>query len=215
MDTFLAGAYWGSRKEPTHSCAKRVSGFFDELSTISETMSEWRLRRRTSQKAGGSIQLDSQSLDQIVEQLEAGLNTKDVGIKEAIPELGFRLGLWNGFETDLEALSLNILCGSYSNSRPYENSVTMTPLLSFDFSDEGLVQDLARAFINTWKPDFFILTTKTALNAVVASADGGQWEPFIDIALYLSDEIAHRHRPDEFSNELVYDDGKLFLNFPR
>lgn len=214
MKTYIAGAYWGSRKEPIVECAQRVCNFFEKLSKISEQLDGWRAKGRSRKTADNNIVLSSHSLDQIVAQLKAGLNTKDVDANEVIPELGFRLGLWNGLSSDLEALSLSVLCGAHSNVRAFENNALITPLLGLDFTDEGLVRDLASAFVHAWAPDFFILAERDALNMAVSEAGGKQWDPFLDLALYLHEDITDNHRPAKFGDRIVFDDGELFLNVP-
>ncbi|MEP4192596.1 MAG: Imm52 family immunity protein, partial [Sneathiella sp.] len=185
MDTYLAGAYWGPRKETVWECAERTSAFFKKLALLSDDLAHWRLRDRSKKQKAGSSIMDPNAMGQITEQIKSGTNRKDMGDKEVIPELGFRLGLWNGKSSTQEMLSLGIQCGAYSGTGMFSNTANISPLLSFDVSNEDTVRKFSEAFIDAWEPDFFVLTRKSRLNeaAAMAREQRNQWEPFLDYAL--------------------------------
>lgn len=213
MDTYVAGAYWGARKETAQDCAQRASLFFKQLASVSDNLSQWRLRGGNRKSGAENTILDHKPLPEMTKTLQAGVNRKDMGDRNIIPELGYRLGLWNGKASSVEMQSIRIQCGAYSKNRAFENNVTISPLLSFDTSNKAEVRKLAVAFIDAWKPQFFILTRKSRLNkaAAAGNAGGGQWDPFLDIALYLDTALEEKFHPDKYKQDLITAGGRLFL----
>jgi hypothetical protein len=216
METYLAGAYWGPRKETARECAERISLFLIRLSSISNDLTGWRSRGRSRKLAAGNTIIDPNSLCQIVETVEAGTNRKDVGAKDTISELGFRVGLWNGKTSSVEALSLGIHCGAYSGLRTFENNAIISPLLSFDISSDNLVQKLSETFVEAWNPEFFVLARKSKLNDAASGAGkaGGHWEPFLDCALFLDEKNQKKYSPTNYHSQRDCGNGRLFLNVP-
>ncbi|WP_370552853.1 Imm52 family immunity protein [Cupriavidus basilensis] len=47
VESFLAAAYWGTRKESMESCATRVQRFLSEVATLSPDFTGWRKRRHS------------------------------------------------------------------------------------------------------------------------------------------------------------------------
>lgn len=212
METYLAAAYWRARKETLEDCVARVSVFLKQLATAGEEFTGWRERGRSKKDALNRKVIGAEQSDDLKALLEKGRNRYDIPPRGIIEELGYSLSLWNGRSSESESLSLRIHCGDYSNA--VLNAVTLSPLLGFDHTSKENVLKLSGYFIESWQPDFFILTgdTRLAEETEKARALNKQRDPFLDIALYLSSELEAVFSPSNYGSTEQLRSGRIFLN---
>jgi hypothetical protein len=107
---YYIGAYWGVRPENCEACTKRVTAALCAISHVDDQFCRWfRLGRSRKDALKRPVQLEKSVIGSL---LAKGVNRRDSD-KKAIPELGFRLALWNG-GTDGKAASLSFQCGVHA-----------------------------------------------------------------------------------------------------
>jgi hypothetical protein len=144
------GVYWKARRESAAECAERLVRHFSCLASVSDNLKHWYCARERAEIIGDPFDVSSSaSLESL---LLDGVNRKDVG-DEIIPELGFRVGLWNGNCGGWSA-GTSIGCGMYWDT----NKTSNVALLTVDFGEarplpaEKLV-DILKHMIEIWNPD--------------------------------------------------------------
>lgn len=138
----IIGGYWGPRKESKVVCAGRISRHLFTLGLRDHRLKTWFPKGYSATVSGPPVLLDAITIES---QLEP--NKKSTG--EEIPELGFRVALWNG---DQEfGVSYTCTCGGDTDIGP--NSVVVRlPKFEIDKSPiplselSGLVEDMAECF---------------------------------------------------------------------
>lgn len=144
------GVYWKARRENTAQCAERLIRHFSSLASISDNLMHWYCMNERAQKIGDPFNV--RSLASLESLLLDGVNRKDIG-GEIMPDLGFRVGLWNG-DCGGWSAGTSIGCGMYWDT----NKTSNVALLTVDFGEvqplpvEKLV-DVLRQLIETWDPD--------------------------------------------------------------
>ncbi|AVH44753.1 Imm52 family immunity protein [Agrobacterium salinitolerans] len=211
MESYFAAAYWSSRKETLEECTRRATCFLANLAGVSDTLRGWREKSKSRKKALTQKMISIECSDDVRVMLEKGRNRRDMD-RSIIEELGFGFGLWNG-EAGSDEAGLSVRCGIY-NASGVSNAVVLNLPRSFDPASGKTVLALARSFIDAWEPESFVLTTnrRNREELIKAEAKGENWQPFLDVALYLQ-------QPDILSfkaerGDLVYELnlGRLFLS---
>src|SRR5690242_11842763 len=125
MASVYAGAYWGPRKEPVSSCARRLGAFLREIG------GEWHERvYSVPDLPGHVVEIDEARLGRLF--LQESHEVANDADPTSTSRSGFVLGLWNS------SVSVTITCGA--SSRHLRNS------LSVSFEDfTATIPDLASA----------------------------------------------------------------------
>ena len=147
----IVGAYWSQRKESRDQAATRIATFLVNVASRHQTLSTWFFKGKTKAAAR------SRELDLSVASVARALtvNRRDVD-RQSMPEVGFRLGIWNGDE-----VSFSVTIGSYS---PYVgNHVVLTFADEHDWLDEPDRRDLLNAEISAFDPDHAVVTNRQIL----------------------------------------------------
>ncbi|MCP2089638.1 hypothetical protein PQR68_29830 [Paraburkholderia agricolaris] len=202
METYLAAAYWGPRREPVDACACRAGQFFISLSQVSEYLKGWRPLGRSRSEATQAVPIDL-STDALAELFMKGRNRRDVG-GEVIDELGYRISVWNG-GGDEEASSLTMKCGLYSAVAGLSNAIVLKLPSRFDTTSFDQVRQVATALAQAWNPDWAIIASRSALDL---HADAG---PFLDRALYVNSSMKVPDDIPKNSLKQELEHGHLFL----
>jgi hypothetical protein len=158
---FFLGAYWGPRSEALDGAAVRVSRLVESLAGVHHDFGTWCRKGRSSDSALAPVALTDTSA--AADVLAAGQNRRDIGAG-ALPELGYRISVWNGRS---DAVELSLTCGAFLN-RPTANNV----LLEFppgDVADRSygpaLYVDVMRSVVESFEPDWATFTTHTLRTA--------------------------------------------------
>ena len=136
----FVGVYWGARQDSLECCAKRLKAHFISLSHASDKLSQWMNLGRSSKRNYINIGLD----DEIVALLKRGENKGEFD-KKAIPELGYRVALWNGRENSFSAQTM-VKCGLQAKVAGLSNaasvSISFDEWRSGDFDSERTMEEL-------------------------------------------------------------------------
>lgn len=211
IETYIAGTYWGPRRESAEECAQRAQTFFQNLRLCDPLFSHWFRPPRSRKHSSTPLSLDVSSLRHLFSQ---GTTDNDDG--RVIEDLGFRIFADSGSWPDTpsrEFSSLTIKGGSYAEHVP--NSCVLN-LPSAGEPMERLVQASAlekilRTMIQTWDPDWGVVNSSThqLLNKSPTPV------PYIGWMMYL----AHRWAvppalPSQVRVERVEDKGSLVILTP-
>ncbi|CAM3417769.1 hypothetical protein BOSP111201_03980 [Bordetella sputigena] len=203
LETYIAAAYWGPRKESAAACAARANRLVSSLSKISPYLAGWRAKGRTRRQALAAQPLDC-SLEALSALFSAGRNHRDIdGV--VMEELGFSIGVWNGGDHE-GASSLSMRCGLFSTVPGLSNSVVISLPSILEPCIAEFCKDLVSVLVDAWEPDWAVVTSTTA---IAARSEHG---PFLDRALYVSSSIAV---PEIVANALLpkkLSNGHLFLS---
>ncbi|MGO4569994.1 Imm52 family immunity protein [Rhizobium sp. 2YAF20] len=212
MERYFAAAYWPARKETVDECTERTSRFLGGLATISDAFSGWRQKAGSRKGALAQKVIAPDATGDIRALLENGRNRRDID-RSIIEELGFGIGLWNS-RSETEAMSLSIHCGLYTAVGGLSNSVDLRLPYSFDTTSGETVLALMRSFAESWEPERVILTTSNRNREEFEKArgKGKNWEPFLDVALYLEEPLAHSFRTEELGSVRELTSGRIFLS---
>ncbi len=211
MERHFAAAYWSSRKESLEECTERASNFVRSLAAVSETLQGWRRKARSRKAALAQRVISTDNNDEIRMLLEKGRNRRDMD-RSVIEELGYSFALWNGLSGP-NAADLSVGCGIY-DVRGVSNAIVLNLPPSFDLSSGKSVLALTRSFVEAWEPERFILTTSNRNGEEVdkARAKGMNSHPFLDVALYLQQPLAHSFKAEKGDAVYDLDHGRVFLN---
>jgi hypothetical protein len=210
MDRYLAGAYWGARKETVESCAARAARFLGDIEPLWPTLSGWRWSGRGF--AAKEV-ITSSSIDTLIFMFNKGRNRFDT-TRMVIEDLGYSTSVWNK-RSDPDSASLYIACGTYSKVRGLGNAAALNLPQDFPLDDRDRLVSLASAFVSAWEPDRFIVTSQTR-NGVEydrARTSKTDWQPFLDVALYLKDGLPYT-RPEAFDFTCRMGEGTLWYAKP-
>lgn len=146
MTATFVGVYWKARRMDLPSCAKLLERHFQALATASPHLQHW--YQKGGRKPDPSKALEVSSITRLEALLDDGVYWTDVP-RQPMPELGWRIGLWNGADGD-QVASTSVNCGFHGTTRGISNAAYL------DFRGElgaeralGLLKDL----IVVWDPD--------------------------------------------------------------
>lgn len=109
----IVGAYWSMREESREQAAENLARFLASIAKQDEALAQWFAKGRS--RASSRTQLDV-SATSIATLLRS--NRRDLDGRP-IPDLGFRIGIWNGAD-----ISLSATLGAYNQY--VKNAVVLT-----------------------------------------------------------------------------------------
>lgn len=149
------GAYWGARRESPEICAVQLATCLGSLGKAHPSLNTWFLKAGSRNMANRAVDTSLASLTNL---MLAGQNRHEVD-RSPIPELGFRIGIWNGGD-DLPA-NLMIGCGGYSPL--VGNALVLTlPVrdpVSAPLYEPSVLRSILAALVDPWQPDWAVCTT--------------------------------------------------------
>jgi hypothetical protein len=115
------------------------------LAKVSERLRSWKEQGRKTRI------VDVSSLDNARKVLLQGQNRRDIG-NEVMPELGFRLTVWNGEEST--GAEVMIQCGSYSTVKGLSNHclLNLRQSLARTLGEESL-RAILESMAEIWSPE--------------------------------------------------------------
>ncbi len=158
-DSFIIGAYWGSRAEPLAQIVDTVKETLIRLSKIDEQFLIWHELGMSRKKAlEKKFSIDNDSIQKICLQKVK----KGEFDEKGFAKMGFLMGLWTGHkEEESNNISFNV-GGSY-NTDKLNNSCVLTVPYEGSSKERILQIEKAKAIINVlvelWKPDYAVLTS--------------------------------------------------------
>jgi len=151
IETYQLGAYWGPRQEDAGACAQRTAHMVRLLEPVDPLFARW-FKCVKSSKESLQRPLDAE-LDGLRKYIQSRIMRDSVRVP--MPDLGFRLHLWNGGSGG-DDVWLKIGCGGYSE-QVFNTCVLRTP-------DEGPIGErvltitfqvaVLRAIATAWDPDW-------------------------------------------------------------
>lgn len=202
METYLAAAYWGPRREPVEACAARAVTFLTTLSQVSECFRGWRPLGRSRSDAIRTPPIDL-SISGLVKLFMMGRNRRDVG-GAPIEDLGFRISVWNG-KGDEEVSSLTMKCGLYSTVSGLSNAIVLKLPTRFGIDSTEHVKQLIVALGHAWDPDWAIVASQSNINRQSGAG------PFLDKTLYVRASITVPINLRDAVQPQGVEEGLLFL----
>jgi hypothetical protein len=158
-NSFIIGAYWGSRAEPLQEVRNKILQTLKGLSETDEQFVSWyeggMSRKESLEK---KITLDNETIERIcLEMVKKGeLDEK------GFAKMGFLFGVWTGHDED-EASNISISVGTASKwltnscviTIPFEGTARER-LLRID-----RVKKIIAMLVEIWDPDYAVLTSDT------------------------------------------------------
>ena len=119
-------AYWGPRKRVAEALIPQLQAHFHALAAADERLASWALLGRSLKKAMTSEPIDTSASGNLLQMLKKGQNKTDMAPRQPIPELGYRISLWNQRRGDVEA-STSAQGGAYSEylSQDSQNNASL------------------------------------------------------------------------------------------
>jgi len=144
------------REETAEACAERLIRWLTSLAGIDPLLGEW-FELARSKRAARSHPIDVRDAERILALVRRGVNRRDTD-HQPIPDLGFRVGAWNGL--DAQEVSLIAHCGSYS---PWVHSSLVLNLPSAGHAPSLYRRPVAVAIlsatVSAYDPDWALVTT--------------------------------------------------------
>ncbi|WP_136616337.1 MULTISPECIES: Imm52 family immunity protein [Mesorhizobium] len=205
------GVYWGPRQRPLDELVSQAAAHFRVLAKADEGVARWAPMGRSLKQAMLSEPVDTSSPDVLRRFLLKGQNKTDMPPRQPIPELGYRLSLWNRRRGNLEA-STSIHCGAHSQylSEDSQNNA----LLDLRYLDErglavGVLLDVFRKTIDTWQPDWGTIWRY----AHDGHPAGAPWDPkHVQYAFYQSRSGMGPAGRGIGQQQLLGSQGRLWIN---
>jgi hypothetical protein len=157
------GAYWGPRPAPVDACAARLATFMESLSEIDPLLASW-YETGYSLKSARAKKVEPHP-SVLRELLLAGQARRDDPARSVMSDLGFRIGLWNGNDTQIR---LSTTCGAAPSVPGILNAVVVgLPeaeglALSLYRPTTGLA--ILKAIVAVWEPSWATWTNHRLRN---------------------------------------------------
>ena len=149
MKVFV-GVYWSARREDLLQCTSRLESHFATLAKASEHLFHWYRGGHRRPTLGALVNTGAQEV--LADLLQRGVNRKDSD-RQIMPELGFRVGLWNGGAGGLSA-GTSVTCGLYSKSKNLLNVANLNIEAEEHAAPSPAVMiDLLQGLIEVWGPE--------------------------------------------------------------
>jgi hypothetical protein len=204
-ETYYAGAYWGSRKEPAEECARRVENLLTTLSGVDTSFAQWFQQGRSRKDALSRPIAPMQ--DVLAKLIRKGRDRQ-------FEDLGFNFWAWNGVCDDYDDSGLQLRCGAYAESVSNSCLVQLPrrgPNAERVLTASVLV-NLVRSMALAWEPDWAVAMSRTHRELLGKKDSGEAWVGWVT---YLS---LQRGRvpplPAPVRIEPVEDRGTLILLTP-
>jgi hypothetical protein len=195
VEAFYLGAYWGSRSESSLECSERLQHCLTSLGQIDPALSSWFRRGASKAAAKTPIELDLESLNEL---LIGGRSRRDFG-GEVIEELGFSVGLWNRAKP---VIGLSTTVGAHPSFPGVLNSFVLNfPPPETDalrLYEPGVAQAILEAVVEAWEPAWATWSSPS----LRAAQGAGPREPVLGWMTYF-DAPATDALPDLASRPLL------------
>jgi len=149
--------YWGPRKRAAEGLIPQLQAHFRALAVADERLASWAPLGRSLKKAMASEPIDTSAPSDLLHLLKKGQNMTDMPPRQPIPELGYRISLWNQRRGDMEA-STSVQCGAYSEylSQDSQNNASLKLNCMAGTKPLGaeVLLTLFRRFVEIWEPDW-------------------------------------------------------------
>jgi hypothetical protein len=159
MGMFI-GAYWPQRKESQAEVADRLVRFLRTIGNIDPIYSQWFLKAGRKSAANKPVVAEPAEVAAMLK-----VNRRDVD-GDAIAELGFSFGCWNGVHASFSAT-----VGAFS---PHvQNSVVLSVGDSWDRGELKAYRRLLEAVVGAFNPQHAVVTSTELLDQANAAVP---WE---------------------------------------
>ncbi|GEM_PF-3470581 len=202
---YVLSSFKGERKRGLEGCMEDAIYMFRSLYILNKEIFNWKKRGQSRSKAKENNFIDWEDRGNVRALLLSGVNKKDSD-KSEIPQLGFRIGLWNGLSQEDKSASLSFLNGCYSPRISNSFVLKFSDSESF-ILDRELKINLINIAVNFMEADVALLHEEAA---------NIENYPFLDIAIYLNDKFdVDKKRLDKIQKEsqetIRCDSGKIYL----
>ena len=168
---------------------------------------KWYERGMTRRKAK-QIEIDFRKKDCLIELLQRGENRRDSD-KEAVADLGFIVGLWNG-EKSSKTVGLSVTCGLYSTAVGLGGNCILLNLPEDlgELKHCDRMEKVLTTVAKCWEPDWAGVFSLEAMD----TREFNPAVPFVDWMIYISDkmcknpvipEVSAIHRTDGIGSLIV------------
>ncbi|WNG41630.1 hypothetical protein F0U61_54080 [Archangium violaceum] len=203
-ESYLAGAYWGSRPEPAEECARRAATFFRLLSECHPSYARWYEQASSPKKA---LQLQFEPTQDVFEQFFSKKKYQSDGD-------GFHFSAWTGHERQDQGGMLMFHCGS--DAEVAANSLRIyfpnEALGSERMLTAPVIAGVMRAMAVAWEPDWAIATADGLWEQL---SNRGRLGTFVGWMTYFSRQRgAVPALPEPVRVEPVDDKGTLIILTP-
>jgi hypothetical protein len=153
-DSYMAGAYWGPRRESAEECAQRAVAFLNGLATCDPLLAHWNKIPKPKGR-GRKTPLMPPDLATLTEAYRRGANRERGG--PPIEPLGLTVSAYNdGTREDFADVSMR--CGSY------REGLSNACVLSLPSKGENaerifsapVLTEVVRAMVLSWEPDWAV-----------------------------------------------------------
>lgn len=159
-DSYLAGAYWGPRKEPPEECARRAVVFLNGLTACDPLLAHWNKIPKPRGR-GRKIPLMPPDLPFLAEAFRKGFNREPGG--PPIEHLGLRVSAYND-GTHGSRASVSMHCGSYEQDRSANTCILNLPSEGPDAErifSAPVLMDIVKSMVRAWEPDWAVARSRT------------------------------------------------------
>lgn len=154
--TYIVGAYWGSRSDGLEVCASSLVEYLEKISVAHPSLGSWYPKGSIDRISDDEV--FSIRRDDIEIALNEGRSRRDTD-KTEFDDLGYTINLWNGPEY---SMTLSIRCGSSSDFAV--NHVVLTiPADSANKSgllDSSIARRIIESTVSAWTPEWATWTTR-------------------------------------------------------
>jgi|SRR6218665_271995 len=156
IESYMAGAYWGPRKELPEECAWRAERFLTTIAEIDPSFSRWYQQGRSRKDAlTKPIEPTRAALEKLIRR----------GRDRQFAELGYSVWAWNGVCVDYEDCGLNFGCGLYAegqSNRCVFNLPSRGPNAERVLT-ASVLSGLVRSMVLAWAPELSIAASTMPL----------------------------------------------------
>jgi hypothetical protein len=205
IDSYIAGAYWGPRKETPEECARRAELFLATIANVDPSFSRWFEQGRSRKDAlKRPIELSREALEKLVRR----------GRDRQFESLGYSVWAWNGESDDYDASGFDFGCGSYSEGQsnrcvinlpargPNAERVLSAPVLT----------ELVRSMVLAWEPESALATSTMHRDHVTPTGVAGTFVGWVMYFPHSRGRVPPLPAPVRI--ELVEDKGTLIVLTP-
>ncbi len=183
-DSFVVGAYWGSRSEMPEGCAQRLNQLLAGLKSLDPVFAGWFAKGPSA----GIDRTKNLSPADINDLAMRGVNRRDLGASP-IPALGVRIGVWNGGREGTTAVGISTRCGSFDESGgvPALNSLLISLPNQGPDADRILnieaLEEMLEVVVRAYDPDWAVVASREHMKLWPSGPEGG---PHAGWITYLS-----------------------------
>ncbi|WP_434386218.1 immunity 52 family protein [Melittangium boletus] len=172
IDSYIAGAYWGARKETPEECALRAEKFLKAMINIDPAFARWFQQGKSRKDA----------LKRLIEPSRPALeNLIRRGKDRFFDEIGYSVWAWNGALDDYDASGFNFCCGGYGEVRSNRcvlNLPTRGPNAERVLSAPVLAE-VIRSMALAWEPETAIATSTMHRDTISSTGIAGTYMSWV------------------------------------